>query len=173
MSAPPHTSATGFSSDIPARLDRLPWSEFHWLLVIGLGITWVLDGLEVTLAGAISPALKASEQLRFTNADVGLARLADQLLFDDSVWDANGGRVETRSVAARGAFARTFCAREFAPEIQANDRAGRHDPEIFAKLASIVHAEPHWFGVPPPLLLFGLAAFSFVLALFFTLSSEP
>ncbi len=44
--------------------------------------------------------------LALTNADVGLARLADQLLFDDSVWDANGGRVETRSVAARGAFAR-------------------------------------------------------------------
>jgi hypothetical protein len=45
-------------SDIPARLDRLPWSRFHWLVVIALGITWVLDGLEVTLAGALGVVLK-------------------------------------------------------------------------------------------------------------------
>jgi hypothetical protein len=38
-------------TDIPGRLDRLPWSKWHWLIVIALGITWVLDGLEVTLAG--------------------------------------------------------------------------------------------------------------------------
>jgi hypothetical protein len=38
-------------TDIPARLDRLPWSSWHWLVVIALGITWLLDGLEVTLAG--------------------------------------------------------------------------------------------------------------------------
>jgi hypothetical protein len=38
-------------TDIPARLDRLPWSSRHWLVVIALGITWLLDGLEVTLAG--------------------------------------------------------------------------------------------------------------------------
>jgi len=63
-------------SDIPARLDRLPWGRFHTRVVVALGITWVLDGLEVTLAGAISPALKASSQLRFTNADVGLASSA-------------------------------------------------------------------------------------------------
>ena len=63
-------------TDIPARLDRLPWGRFHTRVVVALGITWVLDGLEVTLAGAISPALKASSQLRFTNADVGLASSA-------------------------------------------------------------------------------------------------
>ena len=39
-------------TDIPARLDRLPWSRFHWLVVVALGITWILDGLEVTLAGS-------------------------------------------------------------------------------------------------------------------------
>jgi hypothetical protein len=49
--------AETFETLIPARLDRLPWSRFHWLLVIGLGITWVLDGLEVTLMGAISAVL--------------------------------------------------------------------------------------------------------------------
>ena len=48
---------------IPARLDRLPWGRFHTLVVVALGITWILDGLEVTLAGAISPALKESPQL--------------------------------------------------------------------------------------------------------------
>ena len=41
---------------IPRRLDRLPWSRWHWLVVIGLGITWILDGFEVTLVGAIASA---------------------------------------------------------------------------------------------------------------------
>ncbi|HEV7527713.1 MAG TPA: MFS transporter [Solirubrobacteraceae bacterium] len=41
-------------TDIPARLDRLPWSRFHWLIVLGLGTAWVLDGLEVNVVGAIS-----------------------------------------------------------------------------------------------------------------------
>src|SRR5712691_8781497 len=60
-------------TDIPARLDRLPWGRFHTLVVAALGITWILDGLEVTLAGALSGALKESPALRFSNADVGLA----------------------------------------------------------------------------------------------------
>src|SRR5271155_4975379 len=60
-----------FETLIPARLDRLPWSRFHWLLVIGLGITWVLDGLEVTLMGAISAVLQRPEVLRFTAAQIG------------------------------------------------------------------------------------------------------
>jgi MFS family permease len=60
-------------TDIPARLDRLPWSRFHTLVVAALGITWILDGLEVTLAGAVSGALKQSPTLRFSNTDIGLA----------------------------------------------------------------------------------------------------
>jgi MFS family permease len=56
---------------IPARLDRLPWSNFHWLLVIGLGITWVLDGLEVTLMGAIGAVLQRPEVLHFSAAQIG------------------------------------------------------------------------------------------------------
>src|SRR5215467_5643200 len=63
-------------TDIPARLDRLPWGRFHTLVVIALGITWILDGLEVTLAGAVSGALKESPRLAFSNADVGLASSA-------------------------------------------------------------------------------------------------
>ena len=61
---------------IPARLDRLRWGRFHTLVVVALGITWILDGLEVTLAGAISPALKESHRLHFSNADVGLVSSA-------------------------------------------------------------------------------------------------
>jgi MFS family permease len=58
---------------VPARLDRLTWGRFHSLVVIALGITWILDGLEVTLAGAVAGALKESPVLKLTNAEVGLA----------------------------------------------------------------------------------------------------
>src|SRR6476620_5841129 len=58
---------------IPARLDRLRWGQFHTLVVVALGITWILDGLEVTLAGAVAGALKESPTLNLTNAEVGLA----------------------------------------------------------------------------------------------------
>ncbi|MGH6789619.1 MAG: MFS transporter, partial [Pseudolabrys sp.] len=63
-------------TDIPARLDRLPWGRFHTLVVAALGITWILDGLEVTLAGALSGALKDSPALRFSNTDIGFASSA-------------------------------------------------------------------------------------------------
>src|SRR5271168_2722361 len=56
---------------IPARLDRLPWSPFHTLLVIGLGITWILDGLEVTLMGAISAVLQRADVMHFSAAQIG------------------------------------------------------------------------------------------------------
>jgi MFS family permease len=59
-------------TDIPARLDRLPWTGFHSLVVVALGITWVLDGLEVTVAGSIAGALRESPVLHFTAAEVGL-----------------------------------------------------------------------------------------------------
>jgi MFS family permease len=58
---------------VPTRLDRLPWGRFHTLVVVALGITWILDGLEVTLAGAIAGALETSKVLQFTPADIGLA----------------------------------------------------------------------------------------------------
>src|SRR6201999_4261711 len=64
------------ATDVPARLDRLPWGRFHTLVVVALGITWILDGLEVTLAGAVAGALKASPVLRFSNSDIGLASSA-------------------------------------------------------------------------------------------------
>ncbi len=63
-------------TDIPARLDRLPWGRFHTLVVLALGITWILDGLEVTLAGAVAGALRESPVLQFTATDIGLASSA-------------------------------------------------------------------------------------------------
>src|SRR5579872_4197564 len=59
-------------TDIPARLDRLPWTRFHALVVVALGVTWILDGLEVTLAGSVAGALEQSPVLHFTAVDVGL-----------------------------------------------------------------------------------------------------
>jgi len=67
------TPARLYSTDIPARLDRLPWTRFHTLLVVALGITWLLDGLEVTLAGAVSGALRDSPILQMSNTQIGLA----------------------------------------------------------------------------------------------------
>src|SRR5258707_11153702 len=64
--------ATVIETDIPARLDRLPWSRFHTLVVAALGITWILDGLEVTLAGSVAGALQESPVLHFDAAEVGL-----------------------------------------------------------------------------------------------------
>jgi MFS family permease len=61
------------TTDIPARLDRLPWVRWHWLVVIGLGTVWILDGLEVTIVGSMSDALKS--------ADTGLGMSSSQIGF--------------------------------------------------------------------------------------------
>ena len=58
-------ASSSVDTDIPARLDRLPWGRFHTLVVVALGITWILDGLEVTLAGAVAGALKAEPGASF------------------------------------------------------------------------------------------------------------
>jgi len=73
LQPPGRELGTIYETDLPARLDRLPWSRFHTLLVFALGITWLLDGLEVTLAGSVSGALKDSPDLRMSNFDIGLA----------------------------------------------------------------------------------------------------
>lgn len=62
-----------FSTDIPARLDRLSWGKFHTLVIAALGITWVLDGLEVTLAGSVAGALVSSPRLQLSEVQVGMA----------------------------------------------------------------------------------------------------
>jgi MFS family permease len=65
-----------FETDVPARLDRLPWSRFHWLVVTALGITWILDGLEVTLVGALSGAIHESPSLALSGTEIGLTASA-------------------------------------------------------------------------------------------------
>jgi MFS family permease len=64
-------SSPSIQTDIPFRLDRLPWSRFHWLVVLGLGITWILDGLEVTIVGSLGPALQSPDTLRLSSANLG------------------------------------------------------------------------------------------------------
>jgi MFS family permease len=66
-------SSAVIATDIPARLDALPFGRFHLLVIAALGITWILDGLEVTLAGALSGELKQSSALGLSNAQIGLA----------------------------------------------------------------------------------------------------
>jgi MFS family permease len=61
------------TTNIPARLDRLPWSRWHLLVVLALGVTWLLDGLEGNLAGSLAGILKSPEGLSLTDADLGLA----------------------------------------------------------------------------------------------------
>jgi MFS family permease len=63
-------------TDIPARLDALPWGRFHTLVVVALGVTWILDGLEVTMTGALSGVLKETTTLGLSNAEIGLAATA-------------------------------------------------------------------------------------------------
>jgi MFS family permease len=64
-------SGAEITTDIPARMDRLPWSQFHLLVGVALGITWVLDGLEVTIVGSIGPILKDQQTLALTDQAIG------------------------------------------------------------------------------------------------------
>ncbi len=61
-------------TNIPGRMDRLPWSRWHWMIVIGLGTVWILDGLEVTIVGAIGDSLtQPNGGLGMSTADIGVA----------------------------------------------------------------------------------------------------
>lgn len=63
-------------TNIPQRMDRLPWSRWHWLVVSALGITWLLDGLEVSIVAALGPVLTHSTTLGLTESQVGLTASA-------------------------------------------------------------------------------------------------
>jgi MFS family permease len=69
-------SPTSVCSDIPARLDRLPWSGWHWRMVIALGVSWLLDGLEVTVVGSLGPALQRDDTLGLSAGEIGWAASA-------------------------------------------------------------------------------------------------
>jgi MFS family permease len=68
---PPVPVGARFDTDVPQRLDRLPWSRWHWRVVIALGVTWMLDGLEVTLVGAVAPVLREPDTLNLTEGQIG------------------------------------------------------------------------------------------------------
>jgi MFS family permease len=70
------TTLEWIETDIPARLDRLPWCRWHWLIVTGLGITWLLDGLEVTLAGSLAGMLQSQQSLALSEAQIGSSATA-------------------------------------------------------------------------------------------------
>src|ERR1700674_2626394 len=78
ISAPPSPlpSSDIIETNIPARLDALPWGRFHTQVVVALGVTWILDGLEVTMTGALSGILKESTTLGLSNTEIGLAASA-------------------------------------------------------------------------------------------------
>lgn len=74
MSSPAQaTTVHCIETNVPARLDRLPWSRWHVLVVVALGITWLLDGLEGNLAGSLAGILKRHDTLGLTDADLGLS----------------------------------------------------------------------------------------------------
>jgi MFS family permease len=59
---------------IPARLDRLPWTSWHWLVLLGLGTVWILDGLEVTIVGSIASRLtEAGSGIKINESQIGVA----------------------------------------------------------------------------------------------------
>ena len=72
----PHAAAAVIETDVPARLDRLPWSRWHLFVVIALGVTWILDGLEVTLAGSLGGILQDPATLGLSDAQVGASATA-------------------------------------------------------------------------------------------------
>ena len=67
-----HETLGTIKTDIPARLDRLPWSRWHWKILIGLGTVWILDGLEVTIVGSIAGAISA----KGSGIDISSAQVA-------------------------------------------------------------------------------------------------
>src|SRR3954470_11932666 len=68
------SAARTIRTRIPARLDRLPWSRLHWRIVAGLGTVWILDGLEVTIVGAMDPRLtERGSGIDLNAADIGTA----------------------------------------------------------------------------------------------------
>jgi len=70
------SAETAIRSSIPARLDALPWSAWHWRVVLALGVSWLLDGLEVTVVGSIGPSLQRPDTLGLGAAEIGLAASA-------------------------------------------------------------------------------------------------
>src|SRR5919202_3166332 len=70
-SAPAAQAPGGIRSLIPARIDRLPWSPFHTRMVIALGVAWILDGLEITVASSVTGVLTEPSTLHLSSGAAG------------------------------------------------------------------------------------------------------
>ena len=71
MSTTVSPASNPIRSLVPARMDRLPWTRFHWLVIIGLGVSWILDGLEIQIASTVGTVLQDKQTLHITTGDVG------------------------------------------------------------------------------------------------------
>ena len=87
---------------IPARIDRLPWSPFHTRMVVALGVAWILDGLEITVASAVADTLSQPETLGLSSAAVGL--IATVYLAGEVVGALFFGRLQTNSAGATSSW---------------------------------------------------------------------
>ena len=94
MSAQPTATASVIRSLIPARVDRLPWSPFHTRMVIALGVAWVLDGLEITVASSVAGALTKTDTLHMSSTAVGA--IATVYLVGEVVGALGFGRLSDR-----------------------------------------------------------------------------
>jgi MFS family permease len=72
----PAESGISITTNIPQRMDRLPWARWHWRVVGALGITWLLDGLEVSIVASLGPMLTHPDTLHLTQSEVGLTASA-------------------------------------------------------------------------------------------------
>jgi MFS family permease len=82
---------TSYRSLVPARMDRLPWTRFHWLVVVGLGVSWILDGLEIQIVASVGTVLQDRGTLHLSAGDVGL--LGSVYLFGEVVGALVFGRI--------------------------------------------------------------------------------
>src|SRR6476469_7918851 len=76
---------------VPARMDRLPWTRFHWLVVVGLGVSWILDGLEIQIVSLVSPILGDPSTMALSTGQVGF--LASMYLIGEVVGALFFGRL--------------------------------------------------------------------------------
>jgi MFS family permease len=91
MVAATHEPKEPVRSLVPARMDRLPWTRFHWLVIIGLGVSWILDGLEIQIASTVGTVLTDKHTLHITTGDVGT--LGSVYLFGEVVGALLFGRI--------------------------------------------------------------------------------
>jgi MFS family permease len=80
-----------YRSLVPARMDRLPWTRFHWLIVVGLGVSWILDGLEIQIVASVGTVLQDKGTLHLTSGNVGL--IGSIYLFGEVVGALVFGRI--------------------------------------------------------------------------------